>query len=159
MLHLRFWAIIGIAWLASWAQSSSHPYDKAASFFSPKGELIQIEYAKKACQQGRSVLCGIGSDDLGVICIPESRSALPLLDQQSMMDKFARVDDHAIVICTGLAADARMIIKMARNFVVEYRSTYGVVPSVHGIANFIGQQQHSFTLGPRKFVTATFSTS
>lgn len=136
--------------------SSSAYYDKSFTLFSDTGDLLQVKYARLAGLQGQTVLCaGVpsstskdGNTDQDVkeviICMPSQKIQQVLLDRRSV-DKVSRIDNHIYVIFSGLAGDGRALIREIREFCINFRSNFGMGPSVLGVAQEIANVQYEAT--------------
>ena len=96
-------------------------YDRGVNTFSPEGRLFQVEYAIKAIELG-SLAVGITSTD-GVILAVEKRLTSRLLEKDSV-EKLFEIDTGAGVACSGLIADARTLVDIARVEAQNHRFTY-----------------------------------
>jgi 20S proteasome alpha/beta subunit len=127
-------------------------YDKNVNLFSSNGELLQVQYARKAGERGSAVLCSHTSSGEVVVCIPTAKSVQALQDRQSV-DKLSKVSEGIWFTFAGLAGDGRALLKAARSFCTEYQSKFGSTPAVRSVARYIGELQHDCTLsgGRRPF--------
>ena len=117
-------------------------YDKNVNIFSPSGELLQVEYAKKAGLQGNSVFCvQLGSKHM-VVCALRSVEERILLDRRSI-DKINRIDHNSFVCFAGLAGDGRALVQVARSYCINKFASFGTYPSVRYIALHVGETQHA----------------
>lgn len=135
--------------LVSYYLVLSTRFDRNVNLFSDLGELTQVSYASKAGYKGGSILCAISSDDNIVMCVPTSSRDRVLLDRRSV-DKVSKVDDTLWAGFSGLAGDGRSLIKIARRYCIDCHSKLGSSPTVHGVAQFIGDVQHESTLSGSK---------
>jgi len=102
-------------------------YDRGVNTFSPEGRLFQVEYAIEAIKvlsigitQHRfnlppklgSTAIGIQAQD-GVLLAVEKRITSPLMVPSSI-EKVFEIDRHIGCACSGLTADARMLVEHAR---------------------------------------------
>jgi 20S proteasome subunit alpha 4 len=121
-------------------------YDKSILKFSDKGELLQVEYAKKSGLLGETMLCGISKKDHEiVVCIPTSKKSHILIDRKSI-DKIARVDENILFAFSGLSGDGRSVINQLREYCVEKSATYQSPVDLRTLSSFLGLYQHSCTL-------------
>ncbi len=86
-------------------------YDRAITVFSPDGRLFQVEYAKEAVRRGATAVGIICKD--AVVLVAYKNVTSPLLVYESMK-KIYRIDDHIAATASGLVADARRLIDIAR---------------------------------------------
>ena len=123
---------------------SSSAHDQAVTTFSPKGELLQVQYAQIAADGGEPcVALSCHSGEI-VICYPSAPSS-SLLDQR-ISDKIGRINDGNWAVFSGIAGDGLQILREARDHSSAYESVYGSYPSVQYTAQRIGEIQHSATL-------------
>jgi 20S proteasome subunit alpha 4 len=118
-------------------------YDKSVHVFSPDGDILQVEYAERAASRGRSLLCLVSGSRLLVFSPTEKLDALV---DRSVTRKINKVDKGMWMGFAGLAGDGRELLRIARDFVLEYRSKFGTGPSISAIANTIGNIQHATSL-------------
>ena len=102
-------------------QAGQMAYDRAITVFSPDGRLFQVEYARVAVTRGTATI-GITFKD-GVVLIADKRLSSRLIDADSV-EKICEIDEHIGVTCSGLVADARIIIDYARVQAQINRVTY-----------------------------------
>ncbi len=121
-------------------------YDSNLAVFSPQGELLQVEYAKKAGNRGDLVIVALTEcSSNAIICIPTKKIHQKLLDRRSI-DKIVRIDDNSFVVLSGLASDGRFLVQECRKYSLEHFYTYGCLPTTFSIARHIGEMQHEATL-------------
>jgi len=109
---------------------SPQAYDRAITVFSPDGRLFQVEYAKEAVRRGATAV-GVVAED-GVVIAAHKTVPSKLLVHESMKKIFL-IDDRIAVTASGLVADARRLVDIARNEAQRYRMTYGEEASVEYI--------------------------
>lgn len=109
---------------------SPQAYDRAITVFSPDGRLFQVEYAKEAVRRGATAV-GIVCDG-GVVLAAHKTVPSKLLVHDSMK-KIFMIDDKIAVTASGLVADARRLVDIARMEAQKYRMTYGEEASVEYI--------------------------
>lgn len=117
-------------------------YDRAATMFSPKGRLYQVEYASKIVEQGtlgiglvysKGVLLGAEKAITSTLMIPES------------VEKLFKIDDHIGAISAGLVGDARRLVKVARELAQENVIYYDEPIDVEVLAKEISSIKQVFT--------------
>jgi 20S proteasome alpha/beta subunit len=123
------------------------PYDKSTAIWSPDGELVQLEYARKASERGLAA-CAIIADDS--IVLAGEKSADPLMASQP---KIRQIDDNLYMIASGLTTDANLLISQARIVVQQYRLIYGESIAPKRLAAMIGDvmARHTISGGLRPF--------
>jgi hypothetical protein len=124
--------------------SRSSVYDQAVTTFSPKGELLQVQYAQVAADRGEPCVALCCKSGEIVICYPSAPSN-SLLDQR-ISDKMGKVNDGIWTVFSGIAGDGLRILREARELSAAYESIYGSYPSVQYSAHKMGEMQHSATL-------------
>ncbi|MFH1285726.1 MAG: archaeal proteasome endopeptidase complex subunit alpha [Candidatus Micrarchaeota archaeon] len=90
---------------------SPQAYDRAITVFSPDGRLFQVEYAKEAVRRGATAAGLICKD--AVVLVAMKNVSSPLLVSESMRKIFL-IDEHLGATASGLVADARRLIDIAR---------------------------------------------
>ncbi|NWF95697.1 MAG: archaeal proteasome endopeptidase complex subunit alpha [Candidatus Thorarchaeota archaeon] len=118
-------------------------YDFSTSVFSPDGRIFAAEYAKKAVEQGATSI-GILVKD-GVVLLAEKR--VEPLHEPDSIEKISKVDDHVGVATSGLMADARRLIEMARIKAQSYWLTYEEPIPAEALADHICDIKSMFTQG------------
>ncbi|BAN90381.1 archaeal proteasome endopeptidase complex subunit alpha [Aeropyrum camini] len=117
-------------------------YDRAATIFSPEGDLYQVRYAFEAVKKGWTSL-GIKTKD-GVVIAAEKRFIGPLVDIDDI-DKIYKIDDHIGVAFAGMGGDGRILIDYARMFTVRHRLLYGEPPPVELVAKVVADVKQAYT--------------
>ena len=96
-------------------------YDRASIVFSPDGRLLQVEYAKKAVEQGTLALGMVCRD--GVVLIADKRLVDKFIVPKSV-EKVFQVDDHIAATATGYLMDGRVLIERAQLMAQQHKVTY-----------------------------------
>jgi len=86
-------------------------YDRSVNVFSKEGELLQIEYANKAVNQGWTTL---GIQTTTGIVIASEKKIQSRLQVPSSIEKISKINENTIVGYSGLLSDARSLIDHAR---------------------------------------------
>jgi 20S proteasome alpha/beta subunit len=126
---------------------SRQQYDRSITLFSDDGRLLQVEYSAEASNKGSTVACLKCSDKSVCFAVEtiggtdDSKMKVGTL----MADKVHRVDDHCIVVTTGLAGDCRFLAQNTRLACQKHRIQNGEPPSIREIANMVAQIQHELT--------------
>ena len=111
--------------------STSQAYDRAITVFSPDGRLFQVEYAKEAVKRGATAIGLVCAD--GVVLVAYKNAVSNLLVPESMKKVF-EIDSHIAATASGLIADARRLVDIARLEAQKHRLGYQEAPSVESIA-------------------------
>lgn len=117
-------------------------YDRAITVFSPDGRLFQVEYARVAVTRGTTTI-GITFKD-GVVLIADKRLSSRLIDPDSV-EKICEIDGHIGVSCSGLVADARIIVDYARVQAQINRVTYDEPILTSALARKICDYKQQYT--------------
>ena len=123
-------------------QFSSAGYDRALTVFSPDGRLFQIEYAREAVKRGTTSV-GIISKE-GVIFAVDKKVKSKLVVPTSI-EKIFKIDEHIGTASSGLVADARRLVDIARRQAQVNKLQYHEPISVTGLAKYIGDLEQMYT--------------
>lgn len=123
-------------------QFSSAGYDRALTVFSPDGRLFQIEYAREAVKRGTTSV-GIVSKE-GVIFAVDKKVKSKLVVPTSI-EKIFKIDEHIGTASSGLVADARRLVDIARKQAQVNKLQYHEPISVTGLAKYIGDLEQMYT--------------
>lgn len=105
-------------------------YDRAITVFSPDGRLFQVEYAKEAVRRGATAIGVVCKD--GVVLVAYKTGVSKLLIPESMK-KIFNIDAHIAATASGLIADARRLVDIARLDSQRHRLTYDEAPTTEKI--------------------------
>jgi len=105
-------------------------YDRAITVFSPDGRLFQVEYAKEAVKRGATAI-GMVFDG-GVLLVAYKNANSKLLVPESMKKVF-EIDKHIAATASGLIADARRLVELARMEAQRHKLAYAEPASVEAI--------------------------
>ena len=106
-------------------------YDRAITVFSPDGRLFQVEYAKEAVKRGATAI-GVCTDD--AVALIAYKAAHSRLIVPESMQKIFDVDEHVCVTASGLIADARKLVEIARVQAQRHRMTFSEPAPTESIA-------------------------
>ena len=121
---------------------SPQAYDRAITVFSPDGRLFQVEYAKEAVRRGATAMGVVCAD--GVILVAHKNIVSNLLVFESMK-KIFKIDNHIAATASGLVADARRLVDMARLESQRHRLTYNEPMNVESVARHLCDAMQSYT--------------
>ncbi len=116
-------------------------YDRTIVVFSPDGRLLQVEYARQAVKRGNTSVGMVIKD--GVV-LGATKASTPL-GVDSTYKKIFAADKHVGLVSSGLLADARDLIEMARVKGQINRITYGEPISVSSLTKYLANQKHLVT--------------
>ncbi len=133
--------------------SNPSAYDRASTVFSPDGRLFQVEYAREAVQRGTTAL-GIVYKD-GVLLGIDKKITSRLLVGESI-EKIFEIDSHIATATSGLVADARRLVDMARVSAQEEMLTFSQPIDVEMLTKKICDTKQAYTQwgGARPFGAA-----
>ena len=106
-------------------------YDRTITVFSPDGRLFQVEYAKEAVKRGATAIGVTSKEGVALIAYKSSHSGLIVSDS---LRKVFEIDDHICATASGLIADARKLVEVARMNAQRHRMTYNEPASPETIA-------------------------
>jgi len=118
-------------------------YDLSASQFSPDGRVFQVEYAQKAVENSGTAIALRGKD--GVVFAVEKLVTSKLYEPGANKRIFT-VDKHVGVAVSGLLADAKKIVDVARTEASNYRSEYGSPIPLKYLKDRVALYMHAYTL-------------
>jgi proteasome alpha subunit len=116
-------------------------YDRTITVFSPDGRLLQVEYARQAVIRG-STCIGLKTNE--AVILGAIKTSTPLAVNESFK-KIYEIDKHVGAVCSGLLADARDLIEMARIKAQISRITFNEPISVKSVATYIADHKHMVT--------------
>ncbi|MBD3210425.1 archaeal proteasome endopeptidase complex subunit alpha [Candidatus Micrarchaeota archaeon] len=121
---------------------SPQAYDRAITVFSPDGRLFQVEYAKEAVKRGATAAGIATKDGLALVAFKSIHSSLVV---PGSLKKIFEVDNHICVTASGLIADARRLVYIARVDAQRHRLTYSEPPTVDNIARSVCDLMQVYT--------------
>lgn len=121
---------------------SPQAYDRAITVFSPDGRLFQVEYAKEAVKRGATAVGLVCTD--GVVLVAYKNITTHLLVPESMRKVF-EIDTHIAATASGLIADARRLVDMARLEAQRHRLVYAEPATVESIAKSLCDLMQIYT--------------
>ncbi|MDD5023306.1 MAG: archaeal proteasome endopeptidase complex subunit alpha [Candidatus ainarchaeum sp.] len=122
--------------------ASPQAYDRAITVFSPDGRLFQVEYAKEAVKRGSTAI-GITSKDAAILLAYKSSYSNLIVGDS--LKKIFEIDDHIAVTASGLIADARRLVDVARVESQKHKLTYGEPAGVEAISREICDLMQVYT--------------
>lgn len=121
---------------------SQSAYDRAITVFSPDGRLFQVEYAREAVKTGATSIGMVCKD--AVVLVAQKRLSSSLIVGGSH-EKIFQIDSHVAAASSGLVADARKLVDMARTEAQKHRLTYDQAISVDLLSKKIGDHIQAYT--------------
>jgi proteasome alpha subunit len=125
-----------------YAGVSPQAYDRAITVFSPDGRLFQVEYAKEAVRRGATAAGVVCSD--GVVLVAYKNASSKLIVPESLK-KIFEIDTHIAATASGLIADARRLVDIARNESQRHRLAYAEPASVELISKELTDLMQVYT--------------
>ncbi|MBI2079451.1 archaeal proteasome endopeptidase complex subunit alpha [Candidatus Micrarchaeota archaeon] len=110
---------------------SPQAYDRAITVFSPDGRLFQVEYAKEAVKRGATAIGLVAKDVVALVAYKATHSKLSVPES---LRKIFDIDAHIAVTASGLIADARRLVDVARVDAQRHRLTYNEPATIESIA-------------------------
>jgi len=120
-------------------------YDQGSSGYTETGDILQLQYARKAALLGQTIIGGVcSSDNKVLLCIPTKRYVQTLCDTR-LSDKIMQVDKHLYIGYSGLAGDGKAITNEARKFCMANRSKLSFLLNPFGLAQLLSRKQQEAT--------------
>jgi len=116
-------------------------YDRTIVVFSPDGRLLQVEYARQAVKRGSTAI-GVIIDKGVILGAIKSSMALTVSDTSK---KVFEIDDHIGLLGSGILADARYLVEMARVKAQINEITYGEPISIQTLTKYLANHKHMAT--------------
>jgi proteasome alpha subunit len=123
-------------------EQSGQQYDEASTIFSPDGRLYQVEYAREAVKKGSTTM-GFKWKD-GVLLLAHKPETSRLVNLRSL-EKIYQIDDHIACAATGLVADGRHLVEIAREEAQWNKIRYDEPISVKDLVNLLCEYEHMYT--------------
>jgi proteasome alpha subunit len=123
-------------------EQSGQLYDEASTIFSPDGRLYQVEYAREAVKKGSTTM-GFKWKD-GVLLLAHKPETSTLVNLGSL-EKIYQIDDHIACATTGLIADGRHLVEIAREEAQWNKLRYEEPISVKDLVDILGEYEHMYT--------------
>ena len=114
-------------------------YDRTIVVFSPDGRLFQVEYAREAVKRAPPAI-GVTFKD-GIAFVSRKRESKLVKPGE----KIYKLDDHIATASSGLVADARVLVDVARVRAQQNKLIYDEPVSVSSMAKFIADKQQLYT--------------
>jgi 20S proteasome alpha/beta subunit len=147
-------------------------YDRTVTTFSPKGELLQVEYALQGTRRSSSLVAM--TDGRRRACVAVARGSSSGGNNNASVDddvandddaaltniaaseRIYKVDEHVYIAVSGFNGDGRVLMRYVREEAQNHKKRYGERATVSEIANFVGSLQHRLTRtsGVRPFAVA-----
>ena len=122
--------------------SSGQLYDEASTIFSPDGRLYQVEYAREAVKKGSTTM-GVKWKD-GILLLAHKPETSRLVHVRPL-EKIYQIDDHIACAATGLVADGRHLIEIAREEAQWNKIRYDEPIPVKNLVNLLCDYEHLYT--------------
>jgi proteasome alpha subunit len=123
-------------------EQSGQQYDEASTIFSPDGRLYQVEYAREAVKKGSTTM-GFKWKD-GVLLLAHKPETSKLVNLRSL-EKIYQIDTHIACVATGLVADGRHLVEIAREEAQWNKIRYDEPISVKDLVNILCEYKHMYT--------------
>jgi proteasome alpha subunit len=123
-------------------EQSGQQYDEASTIFSPDGRLYQVEYAREAVKKGSTTM-GFKWKD-GVLLLAHKPETSRLINIRSL-EKIYQIDNHIACAATGLIADGRHLVEIAREEAQWNKVRYDEPISVKELVNILCEYEHMYT--------------
>ena len=117
-------------------------YDRAITVFSPDGRLFQVEYAREAVKTGSTSVGLVCKDGVAMVAHKRIPSSLIVGDSH---EKIFHVDTHILASSSGLVADARKLVDLARLEAQRHKLVYGDEIPVEYLSKQVGDHIQFFT--------------
>jgi len=117
-------------------------YDFGITIISPEGRIFQVEYARESVKRGATAI-GVLYDK-GAVLLAERRIHSRLVEP-AHTKKLYVIDQHIAVASSGLVADSRVLIDMARVECQNNRIRYGEELPVGMLARAICEVKQTYT--------------
>ncbi len=121
---------------------ATQAYDRAITVFSPDGRLFQVEYAKEAVKRGATSIGLTAKDGVALVAFKSIHSKLVIPDS---LKKIFTVDKHICVTASGLIADARRLVEVARVDAQRHGIMYNEKAAVDTIARSVCDLMQIYT--------------
>lgn len=118
-------------------------YDLSASQFSQDGRIFQIEYACKAVENSGTIIGLRGKD--GIVLAVEKLITSKLYEDDSNSRLFT-IDNFIGLAFSGLNADGRAVVQIAREEAQSYRQQYDRTIPLKILNERISSYLHAYTL-------------
>lgn len=118
-------------------------YDLSASQFSQDGRIFQVEYACKAVENSGTIVGLRGKD--GVVLAVEKLITSKLYEEDSGSRIFT-IDQHIGLAFSGLNADGRAIVQIAREEATNYRQQNDRAIPLKQLNDRLASYLHAYTL-------------
>ncbi len=121
---------------------SPQAYDRAITVFSPDGRLFQVEYAKEAVKRGATAVGVVGKDAVVLAAIKFLHSNLV---EEDSIRKINTVGGNIIMTTSGLVADARRLLELARDQAQKHKVLYSTNSPVMYVAKYLADVMQLYT--------------
>lgn len=129
------------------------PYDKSTVIWSPDGELVQLAYARRACERGQPAIAMILNNK--TILLARKTRLDDLVEAES---KIIVVDDGLYFLPSGLISDSNYLLSQSRFISQRHTLVYGEIIGPEALARQLGDimARHTIQGGLRAFGCSVF---
>ncbi|XP_051214973.1 proteasome subunit alpha type-6 [Lolium perenne] len=125
------------------AAETGPSYDRSITVFSPKGRLLQVEYALKSVKLAGITSVAVRGDDSVCVITQRSRAPVdPLLDttDPAAFSHLFEITERLGMLATGMAAEGRSLAHEARNEAAGFRRKWGYEMPPRMLALWLGDR-------------------
>lgn len=123
-------------------EHAGQQYDQASTIFSPDGRLYQVEYAREAVKKGSATM-GFKWKD-GILLLAHKPETSHLVNIKTF-EKIYQIDDHIACAATGLIADGRHLVEIAREEAQWSKVRYNEPISIKELVRILCEYEHLYT--------------
>lgn len=120
-------------------------YSFSLTTFAPSGKLWQIQHAITATARGRSSVGIQAKDGIVLVCQRKQDEASEVLVDQTTVKLMELVNAETGVTYSGLQADFRPVLSLAREIAVQYKATYGEEIPLQMLARRLAERFQEYT--------------
>lgn len=117
-------------------------YDLSASQYSPDGRIFQVEYAKKAVDNGSNIVAIRGKD---CVVIAAEKLLVSKLYAKGSNPRLFSIGDHISCGVVGFYPDAKALLAQARSYAQEHRLDHGQPMPLKMLKDRLGAYMGAYT--------------